>query len=392
VSDTSPWQSPSGQIPPPPPSYGTPPPAGGMLPPAPPLPQFGGPPGWTPPPRPGLIPLAPMTLGVIYSGAFRVLRRNPRPVVGISLAIHAILAVITIASTALIAAHSLTSYVDDISSGNVGASIGDLVNVYAAGFISNLFTYGGEAILQGIITQEVARGTLGERLPLRALWSRSRGRILVLVGWAALEVGAFLVAVAVLVGIIVLLVSGGSGAGIGFAILIGIVGGLGLIVVAVLVSTRLSLVPSVLILERLTLGKAIARSWGLVRGFFWRTFGIELLTAVMLGVASSIAILPFTLIVTLIFGIAHPTGQVSSGDGLTSAYSVSQLVTTIIGALIATITAIVSTAVTALIYIDLRIRKEGLDLALMRFVDAESAGSAEAADPYLPAASAPPTV
>ncbi|MDQ1552650.1 MAG: hypothetical protein QOD50_2072, partial [Actinomycetota bacterium] len=31
-----------------------------------------------------------------------------------------------------------------------------------------------------------------------------------------------------------------------------------------------------------------------------------------------------------------------------------------------------------------RIRKEGLDLALMRFVDARQAGNADVPDPYLP--------
>jgi hypothetical protein len=41
--------------------------------------------------------------------------------------------------------------------------------------------------------------------------------------------------------------------------------------------------------------------------------------------------------------------------------------------------------VTALIYIDLRMRKEGLDLQLMRFVDARQAGNADVPDPYLPA-------
>lgn len=330
-----------------------------------------------------------MTLGVILGAAFRVLRRNPRPIVGISLVIHAILAIITLVTSAIFAARALGSYASDVGAGTINAStISDLLVVYASGLISAAFTYGGEAILEGIVTQEVARGTVGERLPLRALWSRSRGRILVLIGWAAAEVGVLFLVVVILGGVIALLVSTG-GAGVGFGILIGVVGVLAVLILGAWIGTRLSLVPSVLILERLTLGKAIRRSWGLVRGFFWRTFGIQLLTAVMIGIAGAIALTPFTIILGIIFGISHPTGQTAAGGSLVSITTASQMVTTIINALITTITAIVSTSVTALIYIDLRIRKEGLDLTLMRFVDARQAGATEVPDPYLPPAPPP---
>ena len=39
---------------------------------------------------------------------------------------------------------------------------------------------------------------------------------------------------------------------------------------------------------------------------------------------------------------------------------------------------------TALLYIDLRMRKEGLDLELVRFVEARQAGDTSVPDPYLP--------
>jgi hypothetical protein len=332
-----------------------------------------------------------MTLGVILGGAFRVLRRNPRPVVGFSLVIHAVLAIITLVTSALFTASALSSYASDVSSGTISAStFSDLLVAYIGGLVSAAFTYGGEAILQGIITQEVARGTVGERLPLKALWARSRGRILVLLGWAAAEIGVILLSLIILVGVVALLVSSGSSAGIGFGILVAILGSLAALVLATWIGTRLSLVPSVLILERLTLGKAIRRSWGLVHGFFWRTFGIQLLTVVMIGIGSAVALIPFSIVLSLVFGIAHPTGQTSASATFTSTYTVTQIATTIINALIATIAAIVSTAVTALIYIDLRIRKEGLDLSLMRFVDARQAGATDVPDPYLPAPITPP--
>ncbi|MDQ1545774.1 MAG: hypothetical protein QOH69_678 [Actinomycetota bacterium] len=343
------------------------------------------PPAWTPPPKPGLIPLAPMTLGVMLGASFRVLRRNPRPVVGFSLVIHAVLAIITILVSAVFAANALSKYFTDVSAGAFTTEdLSNLLVAYVGSFVSAAFTYGGEAILQGIITQEVARGTLGEKLPLSALWGRSRGRILVLVGWAAAEIGAIFLVAVVLIGAFALLASTGGSAGVAIGVLILVLGILAALVLGIWIGTRLSLVPSALILERLPLGKAIRRSWGLVRGYFWRTFGIQLLVSVMIGIAASIAITPFTLIIGVIVGISHPTGADTAGAAFASTYTLTQIVTTIVSSLIATITAIISTSVTALIYIDLRIRKEGLDLALMRFVDARQAGNADVPDPYLP--------
>ena len=44
---------------------------------------------------------------------------------------------------------------------------------------------------------------------------------------------------------------------------------------------------------------------------------------------------------------------------------------------------IVQSSAVALIYIDLRMRKEGLDLELARFVEARQAGDTTVPDPYL---------
>ena len=324
----------------------------------------------------------------MLGASFRVLRRNPRPVVGFSLVIHGVLAIITLVVSAIFTANAMDKYFTDLSAGTFSsADVSNLLVAYVGSFISAAFTYGGEAILQGIITQEVARGTVGEKLPLSALWARSRGRILVLVGWAAAEIGVIFLVAVLLIGVFALLAGAGGSAGAAIGLLILVLGILGAIVLGIWVGTRLSLVPSVLILERLTLGKAIRRSWGLVRGYFWRTFGIQLLVSVMIGIAASIAITPFTIIIGVLVSISHPTGADTVGAAFASTYTLTQIVTTIVSSLIATITAIISTSVTALIYIDLRMRKEGLDLALMRFVDARQAGNADVPDPYLPTSS-----
>lgn len=429
VSDSDPWQSPSGPVQPPVPgAFPAPTPPGGAIPlppppgapiplppPGAPIPQFGPPPpqygapqppqygafttppmtaggaqpGWAPPPRPGLIPLAPMTLGTILGASFRVLRRNPRPVVGFALIIHGVLAIVGVLITGN-ALNSLTSLLTEASNGEVAttAQAGGLLLASFAEFGVAGLSLVGTQILQGIITVEVARGTVGERLPLRALWARARGRILVLVGWAfalvGMVVGLFVVIaiVAALIGGAIAASGNSSGATIAVVVLV-IVLALAALALLFWFGAKWSLVPSILVLERLSLGNAIRRSWSLTRGYFWRTLGIEILVLIMLSIASQIIQTPVSLIVLVVGGISHPTG--SSTSALLSTVTVSQVVTTVVGELVAAITGIIQTASTALIYIDLRMRKEGLDLALLKFVDDRAAGNPAAVDPYLPA-------
>jgi hypothetical protein len=63
---------------------------------------------------------------------------------------------------------------------------------------------------------------------------------------------------------------------------------------------------------------------------------------------------------------------------------ISSIVTAIVGA----IGSVIQTAAVALLYIDLRMRKEGLDLELVRFVEGRQTGQ-ELPDPYLPPAQQP---
>jgi hypothetical protein len=327
-----------------------------------------------------------------------VLRRNPRPVVGFSLVIHAILALISIAVTALITINALTKYFDFVqSAGTTGqidpssalSAASSLLVASASTLITSIFTYGGNAILEGIIAMEVSRGTVGEKLPLRALWARTRGRIGVLLGWAGIVIVASFLVFAIIAGVVILLIAFGGTTGAIIGGILAFLLAIGGIVVGVWLWTKLSLVPSALVIERLRLRAAIARSWSLVRGYFWRTFGIQILVAVIVGVAASIVETPVTLVVELVTALSNPTGLEQSTVAVGTVFGATEIAGTIVGALVATVTAVISTAATALIYIDLRIRKEGLDLALMRYVDARAAGGADLPDPYLTAQSIP---
>ncbi len=391
----TPWQSPSGS--PQPPEFGE----FGAPPPPQPLaaPQaFGGPQPWMPPPKPGLIPLAPMTLGSILGASFRVLRRNPRPVVGISAIVHVVIAAATILTTTLFAVNTLTDALQQLASGTATSpgELGNILTTDLAEFAVVGLGFVGTVFLQGIISLEVARGTVGERLPLRALLGRARGRILVLIGWSLAIVGAVVVTVGILIFVIAFLAVSAGGAGAGFAVLILVLGFLGGVVLTAWLATKLSLVPSALVIERMTLGRAIRRSWSLVKGHFWRTFGIQVLVSLMLSIAASVVETPVSIIGELLAVSSNPTDP---AQAVKSALTGIAVVSALVGALVGTVTSIVTSATSALVYIDLRIRREGLDLRLMQFVDARQAG-VTLSDPYVldevpvaiaaPPAAAPP--
>ena len=374
MTDSTSWQPPAGATPTPPPSSSpfAPEPGTGTPPPA----------GWTPPPKPGLIPLRPLTLGTMLGAAFQVLRRNPRPTFGFALLVSgavAILAVLVIGVVTFFAISRTLTATNSDDAAALGA--GSVAIIILAGLVPAALSIIASAILQGVISLEVARGTVGEKLRLGGLWRSARGRIGALIGWSLIIAAVVIVAIAIIAGVIALLVALGGTAGIVVGVLLGLLAGAGAVVVAVWLGTRLSLVPSVLMLERLPLRDAIRRSWSLTIGYFWRTFGIQLLVIVIIQTVSSIITAPLTLVVSLLFGLLNPNGdQTGTVVAIVVTYSLTIVVTLVIGA----IASVVQAATPALIYIDLRMRREGLDLELSRFVEARQAGDASVPDPYLP--------
>jgi hypothetical protein len=334
---------------------------------------------WTPPPKPGLIPLRPLTLGVILTASFQVLRRNPRPTFGFALGIQSIIMLLTLVAVGVVTAAAVsrvsTSSLEDSAEIEAGA----LVMILLSALIPAAFSMVAVALVQGILMLEIQRATLGEKLTLRRLWGRARGRLGALIGWMLLLTAALAAGIAVLVLIIVVLATLGA-VGVALAVVAGIFGGLGLLAAAAWLGTKLSLVPSVLMGERLTLRQSVSRSWSLVDGYFWRTFGIQLLVSAMLGLAMQLVSVPLQLIAPLTVFLIDPNG---TGGPVTVVVSVAVLLLSIVILLVtSSIATVVQSATTGLIYIDLRMRKEGLDLELARFVEQSGVGQ-NPPDPYL---------
>lgn len=379
MTDSSPWQPPA--------DTGIPgasgtgpfaPPAGVPVPP--PGPQG----GWTPPPKPGLIPLRPLTLGTLLGASFQVLRRNPRPMFGFALLVTGVVFFASFLLVGLVTLFAFSRISSATASDSDVVSAGSIALVVLAGLISVVLSLVASAILQGVVSLEVARGTVGEKLRLGGLWRAARGRIGALIGWTLLITAAVVVVILLLVLVIGVIAAVGGVAGAIIAVLLGIAAFFGAIVLGAWLATRLSLVPSALMIERLPLRAAIARSWRLTIGFFWKTLGIQLLVAVIISFVTNIVSTPLQLVIGLGSSLINPNGeQTAALAGIVIAYILTVVLTVVVGA----IGSVMQSATAALIYIDLRMRKEGLDLELQHFVEARQAGDASVRDPYLPSAS-----
>ncbi|TFC94125.1 MULTISPECIES: hypothetical protein [Cryobacterium] len=338
-------------------------------------PVWGAPPAWTPPPRPGLIPLRPLGFGTLLWAPFQVLRRNPKATFGSALIVQGVVALVAIVMVGLVTYFALGRVDNAPLEDRAALEAGATLSIVLSALVPVALAVLASAMLQGIIVIEVARATLGEKMRLSALWRAVLPRLWPLLLWTILLSAALIAALALVVGLVVLLVSLG-GAGVAFAVLTGVLGSIALIALGAWLITKTSLVPSVIVLERLGIRAAVARSWSLTQGYFWRTLGAQFLVALVVNIVSQIVTTPLS----LLFGVAT---TLIDPNGSFEAYLPSILLyvlTILLGLVLGAVAAVVQSSVTALIYIDLRMRKEGLDLELARFVES-APGSSD--DPYL---------
>jgi hypothetical protein len=139
----------------------------------------------------------------------------------------------------------------------------------------------------------------------------------------------------------------------GWAVLPGVLLSFGTVVLLVFAYVRLAVASPALVMERLGPIAALGRSWGLVRGSWWRVAGVLLLSAVITNLLTAIVTVPVTTVAGVLSGF--------NGDwGLTSILAAG--VATLLAGII---TLPFSAAVTGLLYTDLRMRREALDIELV---------------------------
>lgn len=261
------------------------------------------------PPRRGCVALRPLGLADILDGSFRVIRRNP----GATLGLSAVLAVIRVAVTAglqLGAYRTLNSVqLELLGTLVVGAALG--------------------TVLTGMLTLVVTQDVLGVRISTREVLTRLRGR-----AWALLGL-ALVITVFESLALLPLLVLG--------------VWLWGLWAVAV----------PVLMVERSTVRGALSRSRRLVSGLWWRVWGIRALGFLLASLLGALVTVPFILLASLV------TGSGFTATGVNSGVPVAYVLIISVGSVLSsTLTSPIRAGIDALLYLDLRMRREGLDIVL----------------------------
>ena len=306
-----------------------------------------------------------------------MLKRNPKATFGSALLVQGAITLVSLIVIGLASYFAVTRIDSAPLDERDAVAAGSTLMVVLSAIIPVLLSVVASALLQGVIVMEVARASLGEKLRLGQLWMAAGKRLWPLVGWTLILAAALLVGVGIIGGAVALLAILGGSLGVALAVVVGIIGGLGLVALGAWLYTRTSLVPSLIVLERLSIQASIRRSWSLTIGYFWRTLGVQFLVAAIVNVVAQVVSTPLSLLFSVAISLVDPNAALDAYIPSIILYVLILFVALVLGA----VAAVVQSATTALIYIDLRMRKEGLDLDLQRFVEQRAAG-ANPADPY----------
>lgn len=370
AGDQQPWAE--GQQPPPPPpghghgipghgggapgqDYGPPP---GHVPPGHghahgPAGPYGGSPGAHPQARaahkPGVIPLRPLKLGDLYDAAFKVIRQNPGSTVGTATLVAALAMAVPVLTTAALMLFADTAILDDPAADvDLVGVLGPLGSLVVGLLLLNVGTF----LVTAVISHVVMASVTGVRLRPGPAWAATRGhrwRTVLLVGGMSLAM-TMVVVVYVLLWIPVVATESWE-----LVVVWAVFSIPALVAFLLWLTTRFYVlaVPA-LVIERLTVGRSLARAWALTRGQTWRVLGIYLLTALLVQVAANLISVPVSLV--------GAVGVVFAPEQALAIQVLTQAAATVIGA---AFTTPFLAAVGALVYVDQRIRKEAFDVELL---------------------------
>jgi len=335
------WQAPDAQAAPP----ATPPPGWqhgpGYRPDA--LPPFTAqqpqyqPPRWNPNGlgKPGVIALRPLNIGDILDGAITAIRRHALLVLGIG----AVAAVLTAAIAFVMQKYAfgeLQSLASTVELGPAAtdeelrnALFGTFGDVFLVLISSSLVSTVLLTVTTGLMAAVMGRAALGREVTFGIAWREVQPRLLPLLGVA------FVYALLTTIGVLLCIIPG------------------------VVAWVFWALAAPALVLERGTFREAFARSVKLISGAFWRVFGVLLLARIIEAFFENIVQLPFTLGTGLFSDMFTP--------GRVSVPSTGDLLLQSAGQIIAGTIAIPFVAlVTVIVYLDQRMRREGMDIELAR--------------------------
>ena len=313
-----------------------------------------------------MIPLRPLGITEILDGAFTAIRWNPKTIL-VASAVVAIAANVMSALAQYLLERSAQPIVVNSGSGAPTFHVHTLVLAVVLVCLDVAIAVLGNTILTGVLTVTVGQAVLGRKETLGSAWRMARGRIWPLIGTvllvAVLIVLGWALVAGVSVGAAVAIAAGAHQTGVG--ILVGVLGCITATVFAVITFVRWSLAVPAVMLESSGPVASLRRSWRLVRRSSWRVWWALVLTELIAGIANAVMKAPFEV-----------AGGVST-LALTSQAHASALglaISAVGGILANTLTAPLIAGVVVLLYTDLLMRREGLDIRLQAAAASGAAG------------------
>ncbi|MFJ1755179.1 glycerophosphoryl diester phosphodiesterase membrane domain-containing protein [Kitasatospora sp. NPDC088134] len=282
-------------------------------------------------PAVGPIPLRPLGVGELMDGSFALVRRHWRVALGFSLGFAAFLQLVQAGVDWWI--HLNGTSVEDLFSNYLTLPLALLLGTFVTGLLAPV-------VSAALLGRETSHGTV---------WAQVRPRFGALVALSLLHLLVLAVAFAAPI-VPVLALTGFTAEPLLILLLpIAVLPGAWLWI-------ALSWTAPALILEKQSVLGAFRRSWRLVRGAWWRTFGVMLLFGLVCGLVTISVIGPASFASDLLRGDDPSDGTVALTIALTGVFA----------AFAKTLTLPLQAVLITLLYVDRRIRREALDLELAR--------------------------
>jgi len=279
---------------------------------------------------PAPIRFRPMPLPELLDELFRLYRRHFSLIVGVALLV-ALPGLVWSLVTGVYKLNS-TSYANLVTTtGSTatlnGQQLSNLLGTILLGLVGGFFLL---PISVGAVYRAVTNAALGRPATIGSILRETLARYFPLLGLIGLGILLFIGwIIAETIGFILLILPG-------FAVFCG----------AVYLAVRWSLVVAAMMAEDIGPIRGLGRSWNLVSGSWWRTFGILLIVTILQGI--------ITYALYILFGVIAALFS-TTGDFQAALVQVG-------GTLLSAVVSPITTIAVTLLYFDLRVRKEGLDL------------------------------
>lgn len=325
------------------------------------------------PPKPGVIPLRPLRLGEVLDGAFQAARHNGQAMFGSALIFQFITSALTLL-VVLVGFGQLglsilggTFLQSEPTEAELTTLFTTALQVFGALAVVSFLSALAQMVLQGALVIPVLRAVLNRKTSFADMWRLARPRVGTLILLSLLYAAAALVAAALFFGILIGMLfavggrngPGGNLASVGLALLLT----LPFLAAGIWIGTKVLVAPAAIVVEDIGVMAAIKRSWRLTTANWWRTFGITALAAIIASVIGGIISTPVSLFLGFLMPVMNPN---PTPEQLLTQTVIAQVISAFIGALVGAITLAFQSGVMSLIYVDLRMRRDGFDVLLLK--------------------------